>query len=67
MGLDFTSVASRARLAEGSYVVAQVPDAADWNWTDWTFNPTTGEITTSDGILPIGYNYLVFSVSRYEA
>ena len=65
MGLDFSAVKTRAQLQEGSYVAAQVPDLAAWDWSQWVFKPANGQIV-SRGSLTTGvpYNYVVFSVSR---
>jgi hypothetical protein len=67
LGLDFSDIGTRGRLAEGSYVVVQVPDtlAAVWDWRDWTYNPANGHIVrrgSTDQHVP--YNYLVLGVSR---
>jgi hypothetical protein len=69
MGLDFTSIAARARLAEGSYLVVQIPDTlqAMWDWGEWVYNPNNGRVVQHDDpVQLIPYNYVVFSVSRYE-
>jgi len=36
MGLDFSHIATRARLAEGSYLAVQIPETIQtvWNWTE---------------------------------
>jgi hypothetical protein len=64
MGLDFSSVQTRAQLREGSYVAVQVPDAVTWDWSQWVFKPANGQIvskgTPSTGV---PFNYVVFSVS----
>lgn len=69
LGLDFTNVAMRARLAEGSYIAVQVPESAQtvWDWSEWVYDPNTGQIVnrTAPGQL-IPYNYIVFGVSRFE-
>jgi hypothetical protein len=69
MGLDFTTIPTRAKLAEGSYIAVQIPEMMEtmWDWGDWVYHPGTGQIVNKDdkGSL-IPYNYLVFSVSRYE-
>lgn len=69
MGLDFSNIPTRAKLAEGSYIAVQIPEtlATIWNWGDWVYHPGTGQIVNkSDNRSLIPYNYLVFSVSRYE-
>jgi hypothetical protein len=69
MGLDFTSNVLGARLAEGDYIAVQIPMKLRtiWDWDEWVYNPTSGEIVNRDdhGQL-IPYNYLVFSINRYE-
>ncbi len=65
MGLDFTKTATRARLSQGSYIAVQVPQAENWDWSTWVFNPTNGQIVSKDKTTEtIPYNYLVFSVSN---
>lgn len=69
MGLDFSAIAMRARLAEGSYIAVQVPEKLQtvWNWTDWVYSPANGQVVNkADATQMIPYNYIVFSVSRYE-
>ena len=63
MGLDFSSVATGARLAEGSYVVVQVPDRLNrmWSWDEWAYDQQTGQISLKrDGRTLIPLNYVVF-------
>jgi hypothetical protein len=38
MGLDFSNVPTRARLAEGSYIAVQIPEGEQW-----TYNPVSGQ------------------------
>jgi hypothetical protein len=67
LGLDFTTVPSRARLAEGSYVAVQVPEEFElvWEWAEWVLSPTHGQIVRRDNPrVLIPYNYVVFGVSR---
>jgi hypothetical protein len=69
MGLDFTTIPGHAKLAEGSYIAVQIPEMMEtmWDWADWVYHPGTGQIVnTDDKRTLIPYNYLVFSVSRYE-
>ncbi len=67
MGLDFSSVATRARLAEGSYIAVQIPEDIGWNWSNWLYNPIRGRIVNRhDHKKTIPYNYMVFGVSRFE-
>jgi hypothetical protein len=69
MGLDFTNIPMGARLAQGSYIVVQIPDtmATTWDWNTWIFNPANGHIVShADHSQLIPYNYIVLSISRYE-
>ena len=69
MGLDFTSNALGARLAEGDYIAVQIPMKMRtiWDWDEWVYNPKSGEIVNNDDYSQlIPYNYLVFSINRYE-
>ena len=68
LGLDFSSIATRARLAEGSYLAVQMSEAdnAAWNWDQWAYNPVSGQIVSrADSKSFIPHNYLVFSISRF--
>ena len=69
LGLDFSNVATRARLAEGSYLAVQIPESSEaiWDWSKWVYNPTNGQVTNKDNpqrLIP--FNYIVFSISRYQ-
>lgn len=69
LGLDFTRVATGARLAEGSYLVVQIPESLQsvWDWGEWVYNPASGQVVgLADTKQLIPYNYVVFGVSRYE-
>ena len=68
LGLDFSDIPTRARLAEGSYVAVQIPETMEtvWNWQDWVYQPGSGQVVKKENereLIP--YNYLVFGVSRY--
>lgn len=68
-GLDFSRVALRPRLAEGSYIAVQIPETLQtvWSWQDWGYDPLNGRIVNvqqADRLIP--YNYIVIGVSRYE-
>lgn len=68
IGLDFTKIAFRARLNEGSYIAVQIPEAFErvWDWDEWVYHPKSGQVVSRDDEAKlIPYNYLVFSVSRY--
>ena len=69
LGLDFSSVATRARLAEGSYLAVQIPETLQsvWDWSMWVYNPNHGQVVSrTDPSQLIPYNYVVFGVSRYD-
>lgn len=69
MGLDFSPIPTRARLAEGSYLAVQIPETMHtvWDWGEWVYNPGNGRVVNKeDPTQLIPYNYLVFSISRYE-
>jgi len=69
LGLDFSNIITRARLAEGSYLAVQIPENMQtlWNWQDWVFNRNSGRVVKRDDLTQlIPYNYIVFGVSRYE-
>ena len=68
LGLDFTAVAGGALLAEGAYIVVQIPESAQvlWNWDDWAYLPGNGQIVAKRDLTSlIPYNYLILGVSRY--
>lgn len=68
MGLDFSRIATRPKLAEGSYIAVQIPESSKtvWDWADWYYNPGNGQLVSAeDPDLLIPYNYFVVSVSRY--
>jgi hypothetical protein len=64
-GLDFGGVATGARLAIGSYLAVQVPKEflRSWHWSDWSYNPDSGQIVNPEGQL-IPLNYFIIGVSR---
>lgn len=67
LGLDFSMVPLRGRLAEGSYLAVQVPESfyAVWDWDEWVYLPHRGHIVKRDDYRQlIPYNYLIFGVSR---
>ena len=68
LGLDFSDIPARARLAEGSYLAVQIPEsfARVWDWSDWVYHPTSGQVVSKDDPAQlIPYNYVVLGVSRY--
>lgn len=67
LGLDLGSIASRMKLAEGSYIALQLPheQQAGWDWSRWNYDPATAGIVARDATRrTLDGNYLVFSVSR---
>jgi hypothetical protein len=69
LGLDFRNNAMGARLAEGDYLVVQIPEDLQriWDWRDWVYHRASGQVvkqTDNSQLLP--YNYVVFGISRYE-
>ena len=69
LGLDFSQNVTRAHLAEGSFIAAQIPQEqeAGWDWGQWVLHPRNGQIVDrATNKQPLPYNYVVFSVSRME-
>ncbi len=69
LGLDFSNIPMRARLAEGSYLAVQIPETLQtvWDWSEWVYNPTSGQVVNKKNPTElVPYNYVVFSVNRYE-
>jgi hypothetical protein len=69
MGLDFSNIPTRARLAEGSYLAVQIPEdeAPAWGWNAWRFDAKSGQVVCATDLQQaLRYNYVVFGVSRYE-
>jgi hypothetical protein len=69
MGLNFSSLPGQAHLAEGEYVVVQIPEKFEriWDWSEWAFDPLAGEIVSrADTQLLIPYNFIMFGISRYD-
>lgn len=69
LGLDFSTIPMRGRLAEGAYLAVQIPESfqAVWDWNEWVYLPAKGLVVKRDDhqeLIP--YNYLVFGISRYE-
>ena len=72
LGLDFETGALGARLAVGSYVVAQTAGPSDIVWGEWKYDVETGTIMRDPGSLaegeepyPLPHNAIVFRISRY--
>lgn len=69
LGLDFSNLPLGAHLAEGAYLAVQLPESEQpvWNWDEWVYHPSVGQVVKRDNHQQmIPYNYLVFSVHRYE-
>ena len=69
LGLDFSAIRTRPHLAEGSYLAVLMPESLEpvWDWKEWVYHPTNGLVVRRDDPQQaIPYNYLVFSISRYE-
>ena len=71
LGLDFDKGSTGARLAIGSYIVAQVSRADEINWEDWKYDSQTGAIVRTnlapnEATFTLPYNAVVFRVSRYQ-
>ena len=69
LGLDFGAIRMHPRLAEGSYLAVQIPEGLGpvWNWEEWIYHPASGLVVKQDDPhQTIPYNYLVFSISRYQ-
>ncbi len=69
MGLDFSRIPLRPKLAEGSYIAVQIPETLQsvWSWEDWRYDPVNGHlVNTLERDLLIPYNYFVVSISRYQ-
>jgi hypothetical protein len=69
LGLDFSDVSTRARLAEGSYIAVQIPEERQlvWKWEDWVYHPGSGQVVRKDDATQlIPYNYVILGVSRYR-
>jgi hypothetical protein len=69
LGLDFSHIAPRPRLAEGSYIAVQIPQRlrTAWHWENWGYDQASGSIVNvgqQDQLIP--NNYLMVSISRYE-
>ena len=69
LGLDFSAIPLGARLAEGAYLAVQISESFQpiWDWSEWVYNPSSGQVVKKANpqqLIP--YNYLVFSISRYE-
>lgn len=69
LGLDFSTISMNGHLAEGSYLAVQIPEnqRASWNWDEWIYHPGRDHVVKrNDPQDLIPYNYLIFSISRYD-
>ena len=66
IGLDFTDEPVSSKLKEGSYICIQAPDTEEWDWTLWEYKKDNGSIVSKQDGNMIPYNYVVFTVERYE-
>ncbi|MEP0884628.1 hypothetical protein NDI49_24065 [Trichocoleus sp. ST-U3] len=69
MGLDFGTDPRYVRLAEGDYIAVQTPESMKlaWDWDEWVYDPSSGQVVNDyDRTELIPYNYIIFSVNRYE-
>lgn len=65
LGLDFSNNATSARLALGSYVVAQTNPHPNWKWADLTWNQEQQLVQFRDPKKTIDFNYIVIGVSQF--
>ena len=65
LGLDFSTISTRPKLREGSYVALQCPRRyyGSWDWNAWTYNASDGSVRSNDHNDLAPFNYLVFGVS----
>lgn len=66
LGLDFSSIATSARLRTGSYLVVQSDDAAGWKWDNFVWNPDALALQyRDDSPRAIPFNYMVFGIAEF--
>jgi hypothetical protein len=65
LGLDFSPTAMGVRLAEGNYVVVQVPSDTTINWAEWVFDRSIGGIVRQADRQSLPHNYLVFRIEQH--
>lgn len=66
-GLDFRSGPLGGGLAEGSYIVAQIPveHAGDWTWDDWHVDPALVRLARrGDTTTELDFNHMIFGIHR---
>lgn len=69
LGLDFGNTRLGARLAEGDYLVVQIPESLQriWTWDEWAYHRVSGQVVKrANPQQPIPYNYLVLGITRYQ-
>jgi hypothetical protein len=67
IGLDFQAGGTGARLAQGSYIVVQVPDDNAIQWSDWVYLRQRGVLRKrSQPDADIPFNYIVFRISKHQ-
>jgi hypothetical protein len=68
IGLDLDVAASGARLREGTYIAAQVPDASQIRWDRWRWDVASqGVVHATNRETTFDFNTLVFRVVRRRA
>jgi hypothetical protein len=70
LGLDFEQTAMGARLREGTYLAVQIPPTLQlaWEWSEWVLDRARGQLVHADDhSVPIPYNFVAVSVSRYSS
>lgn len=69
LGLDFTPSPTGARLSEGCYIAAQLPDDVlnEFRWSDWHISPNTGMIRSTQDLAQVfPFNYIIIRVTRFQ-
>lgn len=70
LGLDLTPAAYGARLAQGTYIVVQVPDEDTIRWDEWQYDPTRGGVVEvahpNRSLSTIPFNFTIFSVTEFK-
>lgn len=68
VGLDFSTISTRPKLKEGSYIAVQMPPRAldGWKWDEWIYESNNGLVVSiKNRKRRIPFNYLIFSISKY--
>lgn len=71
LGLDFDTGAPDARLAIGTYIVAQVPHATAITWQEWCYDANTDTVVHKNRVeegkaYTLPYNTIMFRVGLYQ-